>query len=120
MSSRSADSNFEESTMFGGNTYLMRPARDADEPALRRLAFLDSAEPLSGRILIGEIDGVPAAAISIDERRTVADPFQRSESLRIHLRLRAGAIEACEHEPSLAERIRAAMRGEPIARRVLA
>jgi hypothetical protein len=104
--------------MFAANTYVIRPARDADEPALRRLAFLDSAEPLIGRILIGEIDRVAAAAMSLDERRTIADPFQRSGALRAHLRLRAAALEAYERQPSLAERIRAAMR--PIVRTALA
>jgi hypothetical protein len=106
--------------MFTANTYLIRPARDADQPALRRLAFLDSAEPLNGRILVAEIDGVPAAAMSLDERRTIADPFQRSGALRVHLRLRAAAVEAHEHEPSLRERIRAAMRRAPIAQRAWA
>jgi hypothetical protein len=106
--------------MFTANTYAIRPARDADQPALRRLAFLDSAEPLTGRILVAEIDGVPAAAMSLDERRTIADPFQRSGALRVHLRLRAAAVEAHDREPSLRDRIRAAMRREPIAQRAWA
>jgi hypothetical protein len=102
--------------MFAANTHLIRPARDADAPALRRLAYLDSARPLSGRILIAELDGVPAAALSLDERRIVADPFQRSGALRVHLRLRAASLEAYEREPSLRERLRAALRREPSAR----
>ena len=104
--------------MFGANTYVIRAARAADAPALRRLAFLDSADPLSGRILIGEIDRVPAAAYSLDERRIVADPFLPSDALRVHLRLRAGALEAHERAPSLADRIRAAMRRESLTQRV--
>src|ERR671923_83647 len=104
--------------MFGANTYVIRAARAADAPALRRLAFLDSADPLSGRILIGEIDRVPAAAYSLDERRIVADPFLPSDALRVHLRLRAGALEAYERAPSLADRIRAAMRRESLTQRV--
>jgi hypothetical protein len=104
--------------MFGVNTYVIRAARAADGPALRRLAFLDSADRLTGRILIGEIDRVPAAAYSLDERRSVADPFQSSDALRVHLRLRAGALEAYERVPSLADRIRAAMRRESLTRRV--
>jgi hypothetical protein len=100
--------------VFSATAYHIRPARDQDEPALRRLAFLDSATPLTGRILIGEIDHVPAAAISVDERRIVADPFQRSDSLRVHLRMRAAGVEAYERVPSLRDRIRAAVRGERI------
>ncbi|MGH2945906.1 MAG: hypothetical protein ACRDPC_06530 [Solirubrobacteraceae bacterium] len=106
--------------MFAANTYVIRPATDADRPALRRLAFLDEAEPLTGRILVGDIDRVPAAAISLDERRTIADPFQRSGAPRVHSRLREAALEAFEREPSLRERMRAAMQGEPISRPVWA
>ena len=76
------------------------------------LAFLDSADPLTGRILIGEIDRVPAAAMSLDEGRIVADPFQKSDALRVHLRMRAAGIQAHERTPSVRDRIRAAMRRE--------
>jgi hypothetical protein len=101
--------------MFSATAFVIRPARDADEPALRRLAFLDSADVLQGRILIGEIDRVPAAAISLDERRIVADPFQRSDALRVHLRMRAAGLLAYERMPSVGDRIRAALRRERIA-----
>jgi hypothetical protein len=101
--------------MFSATAYHIRPAREEDEPALRRLAFLDSADPLTGRILIGEIDKVPAAAMSLDDDRIVADPFQRSDSLRVHLRMRAAGIRAHESMPSVRDRIRTAMRGERIA-----
>jgi hypothetical protein len=101
--------------MFSATAFHIRPARAADEPSLRRLAFLDSANPLTGRILVGEIDDVPAAAMSLDEDRIVADPFQRSDALRAHLRMRASGIRAHERMPSVRDRIRAAMRGERIA-----
>jgi len=104
--------------MFAANAFVIRPARPDDEPALRRLAYLDSAVPLEGRILVGEIDEVPAAAISLDEERLVSDPFQRADVLRTHLRMRAAGIEAYERMPSLADRIRAAMRLERLARPV--
>jgi hypothetical protein len=104
--------------MFSATAYCIRPARADDEPALRRLAFLDSADALSGRILLGEIDRIPAAAISLDEDRIVADPFQESDALRMHLRMRAAGIQAHERMPSVRDRIRAAMRREPIARAV--
>lgn len=101
--------------MFSATAFQIRPARNEDEPALRRLAFLDSADVLRGRILIGEIDRVPAAAISLDDNRIVADPFQKSDALRVHLRMRAAGIEAHERMPSVRDRIRAAMRRERIA-----
>src|SRR5262245_41370323 len=100
--------------MFSATAYHIRPAREQDEPALRRLAFLDSADPLTGRILIGEIDEVPAAAMSLDDDRIVADPFRRSDSLRVHLRMRAAGIRAHERMPSLRDRIRTVLRGERI------
>jgi hypothetical protein len=69
--------------------FVIRPAALSDEPALRRLAWLEGRLPLTGRILVAEIDGRPAAAISLDDQRVVADPFRASGYLRLHLRLRA-------------------------------
>jgi hypothetical protein len=100
--------------MFAANTYVIRPARNADRPALRRLAFLDLAEPLTGRILVAEIERIPAAAISLDEGRTIADPGEREGVLRVMLHLRAAALDAQRREPSLWDRIRSALRREPI------
>jgi hypothetical protein len=96
--------------MFGANTYVIRAAAAADEFALRRLAELDSQSPLGGRILVGEIAGRPAAALSLDERRMVADPFLPTGSLRTHLRLRASGIEAHRRMPNLRDRLLAALR----------
>ena len=48
--------------MFPADAYVIRLATEHDADDLRRLAALDSARPLTGRVLIGEIDGVPAAA----------------------------------------------------------
>jgi hypothetical protein len=96
--------------MFAANSYVIRAATDDDAFALRRLAELDSQEPLTGRILVGEIAGKPAAAMSLDEWRTVADPFLPSEPLRIHLRLRASGILAHERMPNLRDRVLAGLR----------
>jgi len=99
--------------MFGGNTYLIRLATKEDEPALRELAQLDSQKPITGRALIGKIDGRAAAALSLSDGRIVADPFQATSHLAVQLRLRAGAVQAYEHTPSLADRMRAAVRVRP-------
>jgi hypothetical protein len=37
--------------------------------------------------LIGDVDGVPAAAISLADGRVVADPFRPATGLTAHLRL---------------------------------
>ena len=49
--------------MFPTNAYVIRQATVDDQGALRRLAELDGRRPLSGPVLIGEIGGVPAAAV---------------------------------------------------------
>ena len=61
--------------MLPADTSVIRLATEHDADDLRRLAALDSARPLTGRVLIGEIDGVPAAARSLETGRTIADPF---------------------------------------------
>jgi hypothetical protein len=96
--------------MFAANTYNLRLATEDDADALRRLAELDSRPPLAGRVLIGEIGGSPAAALSLDDDRVIADPFRRTDHLVACLRIRAGAIRAHEATPSLSERMRAALR----------
>jgi hypothetical protein len=96
--------------MYPDTIYKIRLAGDHDEEALRTLAQLDSAEPLQHPILIGEIDGRPAAAIDLDNRRTIADPFQHTATLRSHLRMRAGALDAYAQRPDVADRIRYALR----------
>ena len=96
--------------MHSPTTYKIRLAGDHDEDALRRLAEIDSAEPLEHPVLIGEIDGRPAAAIDLDSGRTIADPFKHTAHLRSHLRTRAGAMDAYAQRPAVADRIRHAMR----------
>ena len=84
-----------------------RPSED--ERPLRELAELDSQRPLSAPVLIGEIDGVPAAALSLSEGRVVADPFQPTAVLSQLLRVRATALRTHARTPSLAEGVRAVM-----------
>ncbi len=67
--------------MFAPNTYVIREASRADADALHRLAALDSRPVLRERVLIGELDGVPAAALSLADGRVVADPFRRTDGL---------------------------------------
>lgn len=96
--------------MYAANAYVIRPAAEEDGFALRRLAELDSQPPLTGRIIVAEAGGKPVAAMSLDEWRTVADPFVRSEPARVHLRLRASGIEAHRRTPTVRERLLAGLR----------
>jgi hypothetical protein len=97
--------------MYSTNAYVIREATSADEDVLQRLAELDEQRPLEGRVLIGEIDGVPAAAASLADGRIVADPFQATAHLVPLIGLRARALTTYERTPSLTERLRAVMRG---------
>jgi hypothetical protein len=101
--------------MFSSNTYAIRPATEDDAPALRRLATLDSSPPLGHPVLLAEIDGTPAAALSLADGRLAADPFLPTAALAVHLRLRAKGLLAHDREPSLAARIHAAL--VPVAAR---
>ena len=87
----------------------IRYATEQDTQTLERLAELDSQPPLAGPVLISELGGVPAAALSIGDGRVIADPFQNVDHLVASLRMRAGAIRAFEITPSLRERLVAAL-----------
>jgi hypothetical protein len=56
----------------------IRMAAPEDDGALRRLAELDSAAPLSGRVLLAEIDGAVLAAASLEGGKVISDPFTPS------------------------------------------
>jgi hypothetical protein len=66
----------------------IRVATPEDARALQRLAYLDSARPLTGRVLVAESDGSPVAAVSLDHGALIADPFRRSADAARLLRLR--------------------------------
>ena len=92
--------------MYAANTYKIRMATDDDTEALRHLAELDSQGPLGGRIMIGELDGAPAAALSLDTGRAIADPFRPTTHLVASIRTRAAGVVAVERKPSLRDRLR--------------
>jgi hypothetical protein len=59
-------------------TPTIRTAGPEDAEALRRLAQLDSARPLTGEVLLAELDRAPIAAVSLETGAAVADPFRDS------------------------------------------
>ena len=101
--------------MIPANAYVIRKATLDDHEVLRTLAELDSQRPLHRPALIGEIDGCPAAAISLIDGRVVSDPFQFTVRLRQLLHIRIGALQAYERTPSLPERLRASIGTVPVA-----
>ena len=94
--------------MYPTNDYVIRKATSDDERALQRLAGLDSQRPFAGPALVGEIDGVPAAAVSLTDGRVIADPFKRTVVLGQLLQMRFRALRTYSRTPSLPERLRAA------------
>lgn len=97
--------------MYPANAYLIRHATTDDQSALERLAGLDSQRPFSGPSLIGEIDGVPAAAISLADGRVVADPFKLTAHLVPVMMMRRRSLLTFAEQPSLTARLKAGMEG---------
>jgi len=95
--------------MFAANTYRIRLAHDKDIDTLRDLADRVAEQRLDGPVLIGEIDGVGTAALSLSDGRIIADSSRRIDHLVANLRVRAESIWAYESTPSLNDRLRAAV-----------
>jgi hypothetical protein len=95
--------------MYAADAFNIRRSTEADEPALHRLAELDSQRPLSGPTLVADIGGTPAAAISLTDGRVIADPFQPTSAARQVLRMRFGALQAYSRNSSLPDRLREAL-----------
>lgn len=90
-------------TERGVSELTIRPAYPDDTEALWRLAALDSSTVPAGDMLIGELDGVLAAALSIDNGRVIADPFRATEAL-VQLLVRR-AQQLCGEPPRTRRRV---------------
>ena len=95
--------------MFSATAYLIREARVEDVPELVRLGWATKEDWPSGQILVGEIRGVVAAGLAIEENRSVSSDSPRAPHLLAHMRARAAGILAYQRTPSVAERIRERM-----------
>lgn len=73
-------------------TVAIRLAHSDEAAALRRLAALDDQRPIEGTILVALLDGEPEAAISLENRRVIANPFLATRDLVQLLRVRAEHI----------------------------
>jgi hypothetical protein len=73
--------------MVIGNAFTIRGSADSDDATLEWLAALAGEPALRRPALIGDVDGMPAAAISLLDGRAVADPFRPAAGLVAHLRL---------------------------------
>lgn len=92
---------------------VIRPARQDDSLALRRLALIDDQRPLTGPALIAEVDGEARAALSLSDRRAIADPFHRTADLVSLLEVRASLLREAPHRtargPGFVDRARHAL-----------
>jgi len=68
---------------------VLRVADAAEAGVVRRLAELDDAAYLNGPVLLALVDGQAVAALSLPERRVVANPFVPTQDAVALLRLRA-------------------------------
>jgi hypothetical protein len=93
--------------MLSPSALTIRPATDADAPVVRRLALLDSKPEPAGRLLVAEENGTVVAALSLDDRVAVADPFEPTAEAVALLRARAAALLNLERRPSWRERVAA-------------
>ena len=72
-----------------GPAIELRLARADESRVLHRLAELDDAPDLDGEALLALLDGKPIAAMSLSDRRVIADPFVRTEHAITLLRIQA-------------------------------
>jgi hypothetical protein len=71
------------------DSVTVRIASPADGEALQRLAQRDGNRVPCGALLVAEVDGIPLAARSLSDGKTIADPFVHSHHLAELLALRA-------------------------------
>ena len=72
-----------------GPSIELRLARSDESRVLHGLAQLDDAPDLDGDALLALINGEPIAALSLSDRRVVANPFVRTEHAVTLLRIQA-------------------------------
>jgi hypothetical protein len=89
------------------NAFTIRPAQPSDDPTLRWLARLAAQPAVPRPALIGDIDGLPAAAISVADGRVVADPHRRTAALAAGLRLHRSGWRPHRSPDALRDQIRA-------------
>lgn len=71
---------------------VIRPAQAKDEPALVRLAALDSKRVPAEPLIVAEVAGQPQAAVAVDSGAVIADPFRATADLVAMLEVHAGSL----------------------------
>ena len=91
--------------MYPANSHVIRFASSGDAIDLHRLASRAGQRPLPSPVLIGEVEGRTAAAVSLVDLRVISDGSAGSERLRALLVMRARATRAHRAMPSVRERM---------------
>ena len=91
--------------MFAANSHVIRFASSSDAMDLRRLAAQAGQRMLSRPVLIGEVGGRTAAAVSLVDVRVISDESPGTERLGPLLLMRARATRAHRAMPSVRERL---------------
>jgi len=89
--------------------FTVRRAQDSDEPTLTWLTSLSSESALRRPILIGHLDGMPAAALSLVDGRIVENPLYPAPGLAAHLRLHRAGWRMGAHREALRAQLRRVM-----------
>ena len=79
-------------TAPSGERLVLRRATAEDEPALARLARLDSAPRPSGEMLVAEVEDRIVAAVPFAGGRAIADPFHPTADVVALLQARVELI----------------------------
>ena len=93
----------------------IRPATADDRADVARLAALDSAAIPTGALLLGVVDGLPLAALSVDTGAVVADPFSPTADLEAQLRQRAERLRAAAAAAPSRRTLRERLAGQGVA-----
>ena len=98
-------------SIIGTDAIVIRRATERDIRALADLATLDSREPLTGPVLVAEVDGGLRAALDLHDDSVAADPFAPTAELVELLRVHAhGARAGRRARSSLRGRVASFMR----------
>jgi hypothetical protein len=95
--------------MFYAHGYTVRRAHESDDATLAWLATRSSQPPLRRPALIGDVDGMPAAAISLVDGRVVEDPFTPAAGIVGHRRLHRSGWRVRNRRDAARKQVRAAI-----------
>ena len=99
----------------------IRPEYPEDDPALNRLAMLDSADAAPPRpLLLAEVDGELRAALSLRDGSAIADPFHPTAATLALMRAHARQTATSHGRRAARRAIRVWPRGIRTGRRTLA